>query len=129
MTSFRYHSFYEFSKFGVIGVLAASIHMSILVALVEHYEWQILFANVVAFYIAYLVSYFGHRYWTFRKRSATSNAPFKFLMLAIIGCLLNEMILFALTNYSMIHYAYAVLIAFLLVPPLVFMLSRFYIFK
>ncbi|MCF6777545.1 GtrA family protein [Thiotrichales bacterium 19X7-9] len=117
-------------KFGIVGVIAAIVHFIIVSILVHFFHWYPLLANIVAFLIAYNVSYFGHKNWTFhehgKKISHTSNI--KFFIVATLSFILNEG-LYGIYLLFIPHYQLALFLTLATVPPITFILSKLWAFK
>lgn len=116
-------------RFGVVGSLAALVNFAIVLALVEDYAWHPLWANVVAFLTAYQVSFFGHRYWTFKEQSIPRLAFGRFFLVAVISFLLNEGLFAVFLHGAKLYYPIALLLTLILIPPLTFLLSKWWAFN
>ena len=53
-------------RFGLVGVLATTVHIAVALSLVSGLAWALPAANVLAYGVALLVSYTGHSLWVFR---------------------------------------------------------------
>src|SRR5689334_4721737 len=83
--------FYQMTRFATVGVVAAVVHFSLVVLLVEFCFLHPLYANVIAFFLAFQVSYFGHRYWTFKGTSARHQTALpKLLLISSLCFVVNE---------------------------------------
>ena len=97
--------FWQFAKYGLIGVLNTLLDFGILnflSYLTKIYQgfWLIVF-NFFAFFAANINSYFWNRYWTFEKTDrAKTQEFFKFFIVSVIGFLLNSFILWSITSVS-----------------------------
>tara|TARA_R110000868_G_scaffold407985_1_gene690057 strand:+ start:13771 stop:14148 length:378 start_codon:yes stop_codon:yes gene_type:complete len=121
--------FFQLMRFGIIGASAAAVNMFMLYYFVETYQLMPLVANIFAFLIAFLVSYFGHRHWTFReKQHANSSLP-KFFMVAAMGFLLNEALFAVFLHVFHIYYMLALFITLIIVAVVTFVFSKFWAFK
>lgn len=77
--------------FGGVGGLAAATHFFVAVLLISQAFMNPLLANLIAFLIAFVVSYTGQRYWTFAaKHYNHRNTLGRYGLTAIIGFLINE---------------------------------------
>lgn len=122
--------FTQLFRFGIIGTLAALVHMLIVIMIVENINLQPLLANVIAFATAFTVSYFGHNYWTFNHQQRNNQQTvYKFFMVALASFLLNESLFFIFLNIFQLYYPLALFIVLLIVPPLTFIFSKFWAFK
>lgn len=116
-------------KFGCVGVMASITHMGV-VALLVPLGMHPLYANIFAFFIAFNVSYLGHRYWTFKNRSSPhATTMFRFFGVAILSFLLNESLYFLFLNFTHLPYLFAIFIVLIVVTPMTFVLSRIWAFR
>lgn len=114
------------NRFAIIGLLATAVHLS----LVRLYFFSInqpseYIANIIGFSVAFLVSYLGHRHFTFRQKGDF----FKFLVVAFVGFILNNAILASLLHQARLTGWLAVTVSTLCVPIITFILAKFWVFK
>ena len=116
--------------FCVIGGVASLINFVVLVFIVECFHWQPLPANIIAFFIAYQISFFGHHYATFRGKATASKRKVwvKFLVVALFSFVLNEG-LFALFLLIIPWYPLALFFTLASVPPITFVLAKLWAFR
>lgn len=117
-------------KFVCIGTLAAFVNFIVDILLVELTPLSPLIANFFGFIIAFQVSFFGHRFWTFyeHKIKAPHMAWIKFLIVAITSLFLNQTLYyFYLTLID--NYIIALFFALITVPPITFFISKIWAFK
>jgi putative flippase GtrA len=94
--------FWQFAKYGLVGVLNTLLDFSILNLLsyltkIYQGSWLALF-NFFAFFIANINSYFWNKYWTFESQEKSKTQEFaKFFGVSVIGYLLNTLILLGIT--------------------------------
>lgn len=116
--------------FGVVGVLAAVVHFFAVLLLVHWLHWVPLLANILAFLIAFQVSYHGHSIWTFAQQSFDHSTSLgRFFIVAVASFALNEA-LFALLLYVFNWpYVEALVVVLLIVPPVTFLASKLWAFQ
>lgn len=115
--------------FGTVGALAAATHLLIVFALVERHMHP-LAANVVAFVVAFQISYFGHRYWTFHgSRARHRVAVSRFLLTAVASFAMNEGMFYLLLNYTTLPYLLSLTVVLVCVTPATFLLSKLWAFR
>ena len=112
------------ARFGVIGLLATAVHLLVASLCFLVGGLQELPANILAFAVAFPVSYFGHRYFTFR----TAGSAIRFLMVSGASFVANNTILVALLEILELEGVYAITAALVLTPVMVFLLSRYWVF-
>lgn len=119
-----------FTRFGVIGVLAAITHYSIVMLLSEQEHVALAYANLIAFGLAFWVSYFGHRHFTFQVQSLSHRQTLpKFFIVAIFGFIFNESVLLISHQLLSLSLAVLVMMAIFLTAIFTFLLNRFFAFQ
>jgi putative flippase GtrA len=117
-------------RFGLVGSSAALVNFSIVVALVESGLLTPLVANVVAFFIAFHVSYFGHRYWTFSRTSQTHKTAMpRLLLLSISNFIINEGIFYVFLNTFKLPYPLALFFTLAVLPVITFTINKLWVFR
>ena len=120
----------ESQAFIIVGTSAALVHFCIVLWLVQHQDWQPLLANILAFLIAFQVSYFGHRIWTFSDTDLTHKQSLpRFFLIASGSFLLNEVMYYFLLNYTPMPYWLSLGIVLILVAAVTFVSSRLWAFS
>lgn len=104
-----------------------AVHWLAVTALLVPLGMAPLLANVVAFAIAFNVSYFGHHNWTFAGDHSHRETFWRFLTVALASFALNEAMYFVLLQY--LDYRIALAIVLLVVAALTFALSRLWAFR
>jgi len=117
----------EFTSFALVGLLNTSVHLAILVALVEGKGLSSSVANVVAFLSANIFSYGLNSRMTFRRR-LTWSRYFGFLMCSALGAGVSYLIS---RGAELAHCSYLVgfVLTVLLMPPLNFWFVRRLVFS
>jgi len=115
-------------RFICVGIAAAFTQFIIVILITELTPIHPLTSNIIGFLVAFHVSYTGHHYWTFQRKQASNQSFFKFFLTAIFSFLLNQG-LFALLLLTSLPYQLSLLIVLCIVPPLTFLLSKYWAFK
>lgn len=95
----------QFIKFLLIGGLNTAIDFSVLNFLMWlfqiHHGPLILLFNTISFSTAVVNSYFWNKYWTFqeKERKGIPTQFLKFLVVSIIGVIINSSIVFSITTF------------------------------
>ena len=116
-------------RFGVVGAAATAVHVSVVVALVETDLSGVFWSNFFAFNTAVFVSYFGHKNWTFKATGLFSELLPKFFATAVLGLCLNQLIMYVGTNIYKAHYQLLLALAVTVVPLVVYVLNKFWVFS
>ncbi|MCF8195978.1 MAG: GtrA family protein [Polynucleobacter sp.] len=116
-------------QFILVGGTAASIHLGVVVCLVELYSISPLQANLLGFFVSFCFSFLGQRFLTFRdsNKSLRASIP-RYFIVASSAFALNET-LFAITlHYLMIPYYFALGVVVLLVAVATYFASKYWAF-
>ncbi len=118
-------SFFELVRFVIVGSLATITDLSITFLLVFLFEGiNSNLVTTIAFCIAFFVSFFGHKSYTFKK----DGKMLSFFLLAISMLILRNIIVYLLELY-IIKGLIAIIIAMFIVTFITFFISKFFVFK
>ncbi len=119
----------QFIYFGGIGAIGTAGHYFTLVTLVELAGLVPTYATTAGFIVGALINYILNYHFTFRSNKRHRETLSKFLLIALIGALLNYAIMYAGTNYSDIHYILIQLLATGLVLIWNFLMNKLWTFS
>ena len=106
--------FVRLARFVAVGCAAAATHLGVVLLLVGGYGWPPLVANVGGWLAAFVVSFSGHQWLTFRAAGAPPwRAARRFFVLSALGFGINELA-YAITLHWT-GWRYDVLLALILV--------------
>ncbi len=97
-----------FSGVGIIGTLA---HYLTLIGLVEVVSAKAVLGSAMGFIVGALVNYFLNYYITFKSTKSHHEAIIKFFTVAVIGLILNTLIMVLATEVFALYYLLAQFIA------------------
>lgn len=118
----------QLMRFGVIGVLAAITHYCIAIFLTSN-DIAAGWANLVAFVIAFWVSYFGHRYFSFDVGDVSHQQTLpRFILVAVFGFILNESLLLLMLHFTKISIELGLPFIIIVTAVFTFILSRQFAF-
>lgn len=86
-------SAWQLFKFIMMGSLAALVHFCVLYVAVAHFGIKPVWANVIAFFIAFIASFLGHLNVTFRSEAhegKIASRLSKWLISSVAGFVLNQ---------------------------------------
>ncbi|MFC1771772.1 GtrA family protein [Pseudomonadota bacterium] len=120
-------------KFGLVGILATLVHISIFVFCIEALDIRPFLANFPAYGVAVLVGFWGHFSWTFKRDDANdqrfwAQALTKFVIVSLLGLGLNSMIVYGVVDLMGWSYHIAILLMVTVTPAIVFVLSKLWAF-
>jgi putative flippase GtrA len=114
-----------------VGCAAAAVHLGTVVMLVSGFDWRPLVANVVAWLVAFCVSFSGHWRLTFPHSGAPMvRAIRRFFLISLAGFLVNEAMYAVLLQLTGTRW-YAVVLFFVLlaVAVITYLLSSRWAFR
>ena len=116
-------------RFVLVGASAALVHL-LAAAVCVRLGLHPLAANVVAFHVAFVVSYIGQSRLTFADRivSMRDGLP-RFLAVSYLGFATNEAMYALLLAYTRLHYLVALAGVLVAVAAMTFLLSRAWAFR
>ncbi|MBV9575590.1 MAG: GtrA family protein [Gammaproteobacteria bacterium] len=115
-------------RFAIVGLMAAAVHFGTVVSLVQVEMLQPLIANIFGFVLAFQVSYWGHRLWTFYDTSALHRTALpKLFFVQILNLAANETLFYI---FLLLHlpYTIALLIVLMILPLFTFAASKWWVF-
>jgi putative flippase GtrA len=116
-------------RFGMVGVAALLVHWC-LATFVIWRGMQPLLGNFLGFIVAFGVSYFGHRYITFATRDTHHSQTLpRFVVVAVTGFCVNQLMFYLLLRYTTIHYALSLFLVLGAVAAMTFVLSKTWAFR
>ena len=116
-------------RFGMVGLFATIVHMMIGFLLIQS-NWQPEMANLLAFTIAFVVSFIGHLGFSFADQEVSaSSALSKFALVALIGFAINEGLLIMLLSDGDLSDTVSLWISTGSAAVLTFALSRLWAFR
>jgi putative flippase GtrA len=115
-------------RFGLSGGVATLTHVAVFVALVEWVNLRPVYASVPAFLTAVGVSYVLNYRWTFQATGPHQVLLPRFVLVAVIGLVLNLFITYLFVDQAQLWYGYALMAIILVIPITTFVLSRFWVF-
>ena len=115
----------QLTRFGIVGVVATMVHLGIAGVVLAFYPGTSPFlANLVAFIVAFQVSFWGHSRFTFREQ----GRRVRFLLVTLMGFGINNGALLIFTNLELMDDFTAICLSVTAVPVFVFLASRLWVF-
>jgi len=122
--------FFQLIRFGITGTSATLVHFSMVILLVEIEHLYPLTANVYGFLCGFIVSFSGHRFWTFSETSRSTRASLpRFFLIATINFSGNQTLYYLLLNKLHMHYTIALLLVLGFMAIITFFLSKLWAFS
>lgn len=120
-----FHEFFMIARFGMVGLIATVVHLFAASFFFMVLGLNELLSNLMAFFIAFPVSFLGHKYFTFR----VSGSSTKFFAVSASAFFLNNLLLIAFIEFTSLKGVYAIGFALILMPLIVFLFSRYWVFQ
>lgn len=118
----------QIARFGIVGLLAAGVHFSVVIFLVQMHVFAPLSANVFGFATGFQVSYWGHRLWTFGVDRSFSHTAFpKLLLVQLLNFAANQSLFYLFLSLH-VPYVIALFIVLAMLPIFTFMASKRWVF-
>lgn len=114
-------------RFGVVGVVAALVHLAVFAGVVYGFAVRPLVGNVLAFLCAFGVSYRGQSGWTFADRAAGRWGVARYFLTACVGFLINETVLWCGLHGGLSPMV-AVVVAIAVAAATTYVISHFWVF-
>ncbi|MGL4986470.1 MAG: GtrA family protein [Treponemataceae bacterium] len=121
----------QFIQFGIVGLSNTFISYAIYTFLI-YFNVYYLFANVIAFIISVINSFFWNNRYVFKqqeKRSFFKALLKTFLAYALTGFVLSNILLFLFVEVFIISKYIAPLLSLVITIPLNFICNKFWVFK
>jgi len=121
--------FLTMSRFTLVGILAACVHISIVWTLISQLGIEALSANLVAFLTAFIVSFTGQYLWTFRSNQNWQSALIRFFLISLLGFALNNTVLIAVLSLGLMSDSLAAILSACVIPVITYLAGRLWAFK
>jgi len=95
-------------RFAAVGVFITIIDFVIFITLVRYFEWNIILANVVSYFIAVSNSYVLNLVWTFRKSDGAKFGAKSFILFVTVntvGFLIGSLVIWQLQRVVIPEFA------------------------
>jgi len=117
------------SRFTLVGVAAACVHISIVWTLITQLGIETLLANLVAFLTAFIVSFTGQYLWTFRSKRNWQSALIRFFLISLLGFAVNNITLIAVLDMGVMSDSHAAVLSACIIPVVTYLAGRFWAFR
>ena len=105
MTENAPNLFFKFLKFGAVGFSGLLLDFGVTYIAKEKLRWNKYIANSMGFLLASGSNYYLNRIWTFNSLDPEIGWQFsKFLLVAVVGLLLNNLIVYLLTDRARLNF-------------------------
>lgn len=121
----------QFMKFGIVGVIAFLIDYGLMVALTEFFGVPYLISNTISFTVSVVFNYVASMRYVFERRDDMSRRRefIIFVVLSIIGLILNDLFIWLFVSVWLIDYRIAKIIVTVLVAIWNFVTRKIFLEK
>ena len=121
----------QFMKFGIVGVIAFLIDYGLMVALTEFFGVPYLISNTISFTVSVVFNYAASMRYVFERRDDMSRHRefIIFVVLSIIGLILNDLFMWLFVSVWLIDYRIAKIIVTVLVAIWNFVTRKIFLEK
>jgi len=118
----------QVARFVFVGGIATAVHVVVAIFAIQKLKTSSLSANFLGYSVSVSVSYFLNSVWTFRVVSPRGGQFPKYVLISIVGLLINQAITYLVTE--IFHYSYylAILLVISVVPIITYTLSKHWAF-
>lgn len=125
----KINEFISFIKFGIVGISNTLVNWIIFFILNSIGVYYII-SNIIAYIIATANSYFWNSKWVFKnKKENKMKTTLKFILLNIIGLILNSIILYVLVDLFNIDKMISLIIATGIIMIINYFINKLWVFK
>lgn len=117
-------------KFASVGIVATLTHAIIYLIFLDSLDIQEQVSNLFGFIIAFTVSYFGQRHWTFsdNKISNETKAKFKFFISSLLSLAFNALWVYLTADIFGLNPEYAIIGILFITPVIIFFTLNYWVF-
>ena len=120
---------HRFIKFGLVGVLNTAINWIVFIIL-NMLGMYYIFSNIIAYSLSTLNSYIWNSKWVFKySGDDVKETTAKFIILNIIGLILNTCILYILVDIIGLNKIVSLIITTVIVMILNYFINKLWVFK
>lgn len=117
----------QLASFGMIGIVATLAHVTAAYLLRVQFAADPYLANLVGFLLALSISFAGNARFTFYYKGAISSALVRFLALSSVSLVITTLVMAWVVRNHLPMEIY-VLVVVMTVPPVTYLLARFWVF-
>ena len=121
--------FKQLIKFGIVGIIATIVDFLILFIFTEYFHIYYLISSTLSFIISLIVNYILSIYWVFDVKKRNFKELILFVILSVIGLLINQIILYIGSDLLNIYYLICKIGATILVMIYNFITRKIFIEK
>ncbi|QVY62090.1 GtrA family protein [Cytobacillus gottheilii] len=118
----------RFLKYSLVGCISVGVYFLSVFIFIEKYQWDPVIGSAAAFIIMTIVSFLINIRYTFNSRF-TQRKLVRFLLVSLVGFLLNVILIFFIVHILSFHYFIGELVTVLVIPLVNFLLNNYWTFQ
>ncbi|MFC5733434.1 GtrA family protein [Cytobacillus gottheilii] len=118
----------RFLKYSLVGCISVGVYFLSVFIFIEKYQWDQVIGSAAAFIIMTIVSFLINIRYTFNSRF-TQRKLVRFLLVSLVGFLLNVILIFFIVHILSFHYFIGELVTVLVIPLVNFLLNNYWTFQ
>lgn len=116
-------------RFGLVGLAGTGVHLAVAWAANRLGGVPPYGANLAGFIAAFAWSYLGHFYWTFARRSGHRRHLSRFVIVALSGYALTNLVIWVVVTRMGHTFEWALAVILVAVPAFTWAVSRVWAFR
>ena len=116
-------------KYFLVGLSGYLLYLTLLIVMVEIFKLDPVLASFLSFIPNFIYSYLLSRNWVFNSKHKHFVTLSKYLVVLIIGLILNVMIMYITINWFGWWYIYSQLLVIVVVPTNNYIFNYLWVFK
>ena len=120
---------FEIMRFGIVGVGATLTHLGVAFLLSHYTDIPLIVINIIAFLVAFGISFTGHYHWTFKSTGPKRESLIRFFIVGISGLAASEAILAMLIHFDVSTDFVKLMISIFIIPVVTYFVSKTWAFR
>ena len=117
LTEKNHHLLVQIFNFGIVGFTATIIDFVFLYIFKEYFDLSVILANTISFILSVIYNYWASLTFVFdvNKEKDKRKNFIIFIIFSVIGLIINDIIIWIITEFTNIHYLISKIIATIIV--------------
>ena len=122
--------FLQMIRFGIIGGCATLTHFTTVILRVKFARFYPLSANAIGFFCGFIISFSGHRFWTFSGTTQLVRTALpRFFLVAIINFICNQTLYYTFLTKFHWNYTVALILVLGIMASITFLMGKLWVFR